>query len=78
MAEFHINVVKQKMGKNGVIDRQDFWKLKCVFAPKSLEIPHTIDSAHGNLITDPVNDNDEEHKEFQHRLRKREICDDLS
>ena len=78
MAEFHINMVKQKVGKNGVMDRQNFWKLKCVLAPESLEIPHAIDGAHGNLTTDPVNMNDEYRNEIQLRLRKREICDHLS
>ena len=66
------------MSKNEVMDRQNFCKLKHVLAPKSLEIPHAIEGAHGNLITDPVNINDEYHNEFLHRLRKREICDHLS
>ena len=78
VAKFRINMVKQKVGKNGVMDRQNFWKLKRVLAPKSLEIPHAKEGAHGNLITDPVNINDEYRDEFQHRLRKREICDHLS
>ena len=78
VAKFHINMVKQKGGKNGVMDRQNFWKLKRVLAPKSLEIPHAIEGAHGNLITDPININHEYHNEFQHRLRKREIWDHLS
>ena len=73
VAKFHINV-----GKNGVMDRQNLWKLKRVLAPKSLEIPHAIEGAHGNLITDPININDEYRNEFQHRLRKREIMDHLS
>ena len=34
LAKFHINMVKQKVGKNGVMDRQNFWKLKRVLAPK--------------------------------------------
>ena len=69
----HINMVKQKVGKNGVMDRQNFWKLKRVLAPEGLEIPHAIEGAHCNLITDPININDEYGNEFQHRLRKREI-----
>ena len=71
-------MVKQKVGKNGVMDRQNFWKLKHVLAPKSLETSYAIEGAHGNLITDPVNINDEYRNEFRHRLRKREICDHLS
>ena len=78
VAKFHINMVKQKVGQSGVMDRQNFWKLKRVLAPKSLEIPHAIKGGHGNLITDPININDEYRNEFQHRLRKREICDHLS
>ena len=78
MATFHINMFKQKLDKNGVMDRQNFWKLKRVLAPKSLEIPHAIEGAHGNLITDPININDEYRNEFQHRLRKRGIWDHLS
>ena len=49
-----------------------------VLAPKCLEIPHAIEGAHGNLITDPVNISDEYRNEFQHRMRKRDICDHLS
>ena len=78
VAKFHINMVKQKVGKNGVMGRQNFWKLKRVLAPKSLEIPHAMEGAHGNLITDPININDEYRNEFQHRLRKHEIWDHLS
>ena len=78
VAKFHINIVKQKVGKNRVMDRQNFWKLKRVLAPKSLEMPHAIEGAHGNLITDPINISDGYRNEFQHRLRKREICDHLS
>ena len=78
VADFHINMIKQKVGKNGVMDRQNYWKLKRVLAPKSLEIPHVIEGAHGNLITDLVNINDEYRNKFRHRLRKRKICDHLS
>ena len=78
VAEFLINMVKQKVGKNEVKNRQNFWNLKRVVAPKSLEIPHSIEGAHGNLITDPVNIYDEYRNEFRRRLRKREICDHLS
>ena len=66
------------MGKNGVMDRLNFWKLKRVLAPKSLQIPHAIEGAYGNLITDPANISDEYLNEFQHRLTKREILDHLS
>ena len=72
LAEFHINMVKQKVGKNGVMDRKNFLKLKRVLAPESLEIPHAIEGAHGNLITDL---DDEYRNEVRQRLRKREICD---
>ena len=41
-------------------------------------MPHAIEVAHGNLITDPFNINDEYRNEFRRRLRRREICDDLS
>ena len=52
--------------------------MKHVLAPKSLEIPHAIEGAYGNLITDASNISDEYRNEFQHRLRKREIWDHLS
>ena len=77
VAEFHISVVKQKVGKNGVMDKQHFWKLKSVLALKSLEIPYAIEDAHGNLITDAFNIDEEYRNEFRNGLRKREICDDL-
>ena len=66
MAESHIYMVKQKLAKNGVMDRQNFWKWKRALALKSLGIPHAIEGTHGNLITDPGNINDEYRNEFRH------------
>ena len=37
------------------LDKQAFWKLKKVLAPKSISIPHSIIDSFGNEITDQAN-----------------------
>ena len=61
----------------GTIDKQSFWKLKKILAPKNKKIPHFILDRYGNLLTDSITIKNEYRTEFQYRLRKREIRSDL-
>ena len=65
------------MGSDGSISKQDFWKIKRVLAPKCNTVPHCIVDNFGNEITDEGSICEEYRREFIHRLRKREIKDDL-
>ena len=78
ISEFDINFIKRlSIGKTGTIDKQSFWKLKKILAPKNKEIPHSILDRHDNLLTDSITIKNEYRTEFQYRLRKREIRSDL-
>ena len=37
ISEFNINIIKSSIGKGGVVDRQSFWKMKKLIAPRSKE-----------------------------------------
>ena len=69
--------MKQKAGNDGTISKQNFWKMKCIIAPKSIEILHSALDKSGNHITDPNNIMTAYRNEFKHRLRKRDIKDEL-
>ena len=56
------SLMRQKVGKNGTIDKQNYWKLKRALAPKSNEIVHSLRSSDGNDISDPIKS--EYRKEF--------------
>ena len=77
ISEFNINIIKRSIGKAGTIDKQSFWKLKKILAPRNKEIPLSILDRHDNLLTDSINIKNEYRTEFQCRLRKREIRSDL-
>ena len=77
ISEFNINFIKRSMGKTGTIDKQSFWKLKTILAPRNREIPHSILDRHDSLLTDSITIENEYRTEFQYRLRKREIRSDL-
>ena len=51
--------------------------MKRVLAPKSNEIAHLLRSSDGNDISDLINIKSEYRKEFQHRLRKRDMKHEL-
>ena len=76
-ADFNYLFVKQKFGNDGTIDKQNLWKLKRIIAPKSIEIPHPALDKSGNHITDPNDIITAYRNKFQHRLRKRDIKDEL-
>ena len=67
----------KKAESHGTFDKQSFWKLKRVLAPKSISILHAVIDKHGNEITDPDNIKHEYRSEFHHRLRERDILDQL-
>ena len=37
ISEFNINIIKSSFGRGGVTDRQSFWKMKKLIAPRSKE-----------------------------------------
>ena len=77
IADFNSFIIRQKVDKNGTIDKQNFWKLKRALAPKCNETVHSLRSSDGNDISDPINIKSEYRKEFQYRLRKRNIKHEL-
>ena len=77
IADFNYLLVKKKVGNDGIISKQNFWKMERIIAPKSIEIPHSVLDKSGNHSTDPNNIMTAYRYEFQHRLRKRDIKDEL-
>ena len=77
ISEFNINIVKSSIGMGGVIDKQSFWKMKKLIAPRSKEIPCSLLDKHDNLLTDPETIRNEYLSEFKHRLRARDIKTEL-
>ena len=61
----------------GSLDKQSFWKVKRVLAPKSITVPHSVIDGFGNEITDEANIRSEYKNQFKHRLRTREIDEQL-
>ena len=61
----------------GSRDKQSFWKVKRVLAPKSITVPHSVIDGFGNEITDKANIRNEFKYEFKHRLRTRDIDEQL-
>ena len=77
ISEFNINIIKSSIGMGGVIDKQSFWKMKKLIAPRSKEIPCSLLDKHDNLLTDPETTRNEYLSEFKHRLRARDIKTEL-
>ena len=77
ISEFNINFIKRSIRKTGTIDKQSFWKLKKILAPRNKKIPHSVLDRHDNLLTDSITVKNEYRTEFQYRLRQREIRSDL-
>ena len=74
IADFDSGLVMSSINQN---DKQAFWKLKKVLASKSISIPHSIIDSFGNEITNQANIRNKYKNEFIHRLRTREIDDQL-
>ena len=53
VSEFNLNIIKSSIGKGGVIDRQSFWKMKKLIAPRSKEIPCSLLDKHDKLVNGP-------------------------
>ena len=66
-----------KIDFDGTISKQDCWKIKRKIAPKSVDILYSLTIIYDNKIPDPLNIKQEYHKEFQHRLRKRDVMPEL-
>ena len=72
IARYNSDAAKKSIGKNGVIGKGDFWKLKKRLLPKAHNVPHALQDQSGFEITDPIDIKSEYKAEFEHRLRKRE------
>ena len=77
ISDFNLNIIKSSIGNGGVIDRQSFWKMKKLIAPRSKEIPCSLLDKHDNLLMDPATIRNEYLSEFKHRLRTRDIKTEL-
>ena len=77
ISDFNSQVIKDKIDFDGTISKQDFWKIKRKIAPKSVDILHSLTDIHDNEISDLLNIKQEYHREFQHRLRKRDVMPEL-
>ena len=66
-----------KIGFDGTISKQDFWKTKTKIAPRSVHNLHSLTNIHHNEISDTLKIKQEYHREFQHRLRKRDVIPEL-
>ena len=67
----------EKIDFDGTISKQDFWKVKKKIVPKSVDILYSLADIHDNEISDHLNMKQEYHREFQHRLRKRDVMPEL-
>ena len=76
-SDFNSQVIRDKIDFDGIISKQDFWKIKRKIAPKSVGILHSLTDIHDNEISDPLNIKQEYHREFQHRLRKGDVMPEL-
>ena len=72
-ANFTTKILSSKVNENGIITNTDFWKLKRILLPKSLDLLLSISDHFGNDITDVNNIVNQYQNEFVHRLKKREI-----
>ena len=64
IARYNSDAVKKSIGKNGVIGKGDFWKLKKRLLPKAHNVPHALQDQSGFEITDPINIKSEYKAEF--------------
>ena len=77
ISNFDHQVIREKVSEDGTISKQDFCKIKKKIAPKSSEMVHSLTDPAGNEITEPLNIKHEYFREFQNRLRKRDIRPEL-
>ena len=68
IADYNNSFVMSMVNQHGgSLDKQSFWKVKRVLAPKSITVPHSVINGFGN----------EYKNEFKHRLRTRDIDEQL-
>ena len=77
IADFNYRFVKSNSNKSGTTDKQSFWKVKRVLVPKSVSVPSSVTNKSGHIISDPFHIKEEYRKESKHRLRTREIDNEL-
>ena len=77
ISDFNSQVIMDKIDFDGIISKQDFWKIERKIAPESVGILHSLTDIHDNEISDPLNIKQEYHREFQHRLRKIDVMPEL-
>ena len=73
ISDFNINIIRSFITDGGVINKQNFWKLKKAIAPFSKETPCALLNKQDILLTDPAAIRNEYYSEFKHRLRTRVI-----
>ena len=77
ISDFSHQVIREKVSEDGTISKQDFWKIKKEVAPKSSEMMHSLTDPADNEIIEPLNIKHEYFREFQNRLRKSDIRQEL-
>ena len=68
ISDFNISIIRSFITDGGVINKQNFWKLKKAIAPCSKETPCALLSKQDILLTDPAAIRNEYYSEFKHRL----------
>ena len=74
---FNSSIVPKGVRKDGIISKQDFWKIKNVLTLRSFNVPHCVVDIFGNQITDKNSIRQEYKNEFNFMLRKRSIAEEL-
>ena len=69
IAHFNDDIIRQKVGGDSSIRKQDFWKIKRVLAPNCNTVPHCIVDSFGNEITDEGSISEEYRRAFIQRLK---------
>ena len=73
ISDFNINIIRSFITDGGVINNQNFWKLKKAIAPCSKETSCALLSEQDILLTASATIRDKYYSEFKHRLRTRVI-----
>ena len=55
IADCNSLIIKQRVDRNGTIDKQNIWKVKRAIGPKDIEIAYSLRSSDGNDISDLIN-----------------------
>ena len=74
---FNSTIVAKGVGKDGTISKLDVWKIKRVLTPRSFNVPYCVVDSFGNEITDENSIRQQNKNEFNFRLKKRSIVEEL-